>query len=107
MAHRLTAEGLPTVNGSAQWSAAGVAPSGRGSPFALDWAGMKFAACNLRARAGAADQEDKLAIRFAGMTRDLERRARVRKSTPRCVHIKTTSRRTSQAYARDHFSRCR
>jgi hypothetical protein len=29
-----------------------------------------------------------------------------RGSTPRCVHIKTTSRRTSQAYARDHFSRC-
>ena len=26
---------------------------------------------------------------------------------PRCAHIKTTSRRTSQAYARDHLSRCR
>ena len=25
----------------------------------------------------------------------------------RYMHIKTTSRRTSQAYARDHFSRCR
>ena len=30
-----------------------------------------------------------------------------RGSTPRCVHIKTTSRRTSQTYARDHLSRCR
>ena len=27
--------------------------------------------------------------------------------TPRYAHVKTTSRRISQAYARDHFSRCR
>jgi hypothetical protein len=35
----------------------------------------------LRTLRAIAEQEDKLAARFAGMTRDLERRARVRKLT--------------------------